>query len=416
VERSIRKTDSVIGLEELKREYLKLVNDKSLLYLYPQAKFQQEDSLFLLKLRVIPQAPLEARFGLFFGSTGLAQTYLGFSYRSISEVSSHLKGSIQFGRFYDGVHLGFRFDYPSRIPLYFHGSFNYNGFDYNAFNTNFFFEDLKPAYIKEDELNFRFDVGTPYSMNGVFKGGLGIGRNKEIYYMTKDFSSEDTSEVSVVNLLSVYLAAERNTLNNKQFATSGTFRNLGIRFGYGQESYEPGSTSQTDEDETLNFFWFTGRFESRGYIPLRGPFSLGYLTTVHATLKPLLNTYYSTIIEAPAFRPNIITKALFMEQYRAYQFVAAGLMPLYSFSDQLYAKLEAYTFFPVQQILKDAFNNAYKGTYFNSIKTIFSASFNWISVAGPLSFHVGYITEEEEPWVIQLSFGYLLFNKRSTTL
>jgi NTE family protein len=416
VEKSIRKTDSIIGLEELKREYLKLVNDKSLLYLYPQANYQVEDSLFTLKLRVIPQAPLEARFGLFFGSNGLAQTYFGFSYRSISEVSSHLRGSIQFGRFYDGVHLGFRFDYPSRIPLYFHGSFNYNGFDYNAFNTNFFFEDLKPAYIKEDELNFRFDVGTPYSMNGVIKGGLGIGRNKEVYYMTKDFSSEDTSEVSVVNLLSLYLAAERNTLNNKQFATSGSFRNLGIRFGYGLESYEPGSTSQTEDDETLNFIWFTGRFESRGYIPFRGPFSLGYLTTIHATLKPLLNNYYSTIIEAPAFRPNIITKALFMEQYRAYQYIAAGLMPLYSLSDQLYAKMEAYAFFPVQQILRDAFNNAYKSTYFNSMKTIFSASFNWISVAGPLSFHVGYITEEENPWVIQLSFGYLLFNKRSTSL
>jgi len=416
VEKSIRKSDSIIGLEELKMEYLKLVNDRSLLYLYPQAVYQPDDSLFLLKLRVIPQAPLEVRFGLFFGSTGMAQTYLGFSYRSISEVSSHLRGSIQFGRFYNGVNLGFRFDYPTRIPLYFQGSFNYNSFDYNAFNTNFFFEDLKPAYIEENELNFRLDVGTPYSMNGVVKGGVGIGRNKEIYYMTKDFTSEDTSEVSLVNKLSVYLAGEKNTLNNKQFATTGTFRNLGIRFGYGLESYEPGSASQTESKETLHFFWLAGRFENLGYIPIGRSFRLGYLMDIQATFKPLLNNYYSTIIEAPVFRPNIITKTLFMEQYRAYQYIAAGLMPLYSFNDQLHAKLEAYAFFPVQQILRDAFNNAYKSTYFNSMKTIFTASFNWISVAGPISLHLGYITEEEKPWVIQLSFGYLLFNKTSTRL
>jgi NTE family protein len=415
VERSIRKTDSIIGLAELKTEYLKLVNDQSLFYLYPQAIYQPEDSLFLLRLRVIPQAPLEARFGLYFASSGLAQTYFGFSYRSISEVSSHLKGSIQFGRLYDGVNLGFRFDYPSRIPLYFQGSFNYNGFDYNTFNTNFFFEDLKPAYIKEDELNFRFDMGMPYSINGVIKGGLGIGRNREIYYMTKDFSSEDTSEVSMVNLLSLYVAAERNTLNNKQFATGGTFRKLGLRLGYGIESYEPGSTALTDENDIFNYVWFTGRYEHKGYIPMKGSFTLGYQTVIHATFKPLLNNYYSTIIEAPAFQPNIITKALFMEQYRAYQYIAAGIMPLYSFSEQLFAKVEAYAFFPVQQILRDAYNHAYKGTYFNRMSTLFSASFNWISVAGPLSFHVGYITEEENPWVIQLSFGYLMFNKRSTT-
>ncbi|MCK4991092.1 MAG: patatin-like phospholipase family protein, partial [Bacteroidales bacterium] len=154
VERSIRKKDSVMSVKDFKREYLKLASDKSLLYIYPRAEYNPEDSLYTLRLRVIPEAPLEARFGLFFASTGLAQTYLGFSYRAISEVSSHLMGSIQFGRLYDGVNLGLRFDYPSRIPLYFQGSFNYNGIDYNSYNSNFFFEDLKPSYITEDETNF----------------------------------------------------------------------------------------------------------------------------------------------------------------------------------------------------------------------------------------------------------------------
>lgn len=416
VERSILKSDSIIGLQELKREYLKLVHDQGLLYLYPTAVYQPEDSLFNLRLRVVPQAPLEARFGLFFASSGLAQTYLGFSYRTISELSTHLRGSIQFGRYYDGVNLGFRFDHPSRIPLYFQGSFNYNGFDYNAYNTNFFFEDLKPSYIKEDEINFRFDVGMPYSMNGVIKGGLGIGRNKEIYYMTKDFTSEDTSEVSLVNLLSLYVAAERNSLNDKQFATEGSYRNLGLRFGYGIEDYVPGSTSQELAGNSLRFLWFSSRFEARGYLPLKGAFSLGYYFQIEATFKPLLNNYFSTIIEAPAFRPNLITRGLFMEQYRAHQFIAAGLIPVYSFGDRLHMKLEAYAFFPVQAIMSDAAKNAYRGPYFNTLESIYTASINLLTVAGPLSFHTGYITGEERPWVVQLSFGYLLFNKKSTDI
>ena len=41
-------------------------------------------------------------------------------------------------------------------------------------------------------------------------------------------------------------------------------------------------------------------------------------------------------------------------------------------------------------------------------------SLNFISVAGPISLYVGYIPDEENPWVAQLSFGYLLFNKKST--
>ncbi len=415
VEKSMRKSDSIMDVVEMKKEYMKLAHDKSLLYLYPKARYDEGDSLFKLSLRVIPQTPLEARFGLFFSTTGLAQTYLGFSYRQISELSMHLKGSIQFGRFYDGVNLGFRFDYPSRIPLFFEGSFNYNGFDYNTFNTNFFFEDLKPSYINEDEINFRFDVGVPYSTNGVIKGGIGIGRNKEVYYMTKDFSTSDTSEVSNVSNFSIYAAMERNTMNNKQFATKGTYRLHAVRAGYGTESYFPGSTSENVLNEKLNYFWFMARYENTGYLPMRGSFSLGYHINLQATFKPLLSNYFSTLIEASVFRPNLITQSLFMEHYRAYQFIGVGVIPVYKFSKRLHAKLEVYGYFPVQEILRDVNNQAYLGTYFSSVSSIFDASLSFVTVAGPVSLHMGYISEEDKPWAVQLSFGYLLFNKRSTS-
>ena len=55
---------------------------------------------------------------------------------------------------------------------------------------------------------------------------------------------------------------------------------------------------------------------------------------MQATFKPLLTNYFSTIIEAPVFQPNLITKALFMEDYRANQFIAVGLMPVYTISEK----------------------------------------------------------------------------------
>ena len=91
-------------------------------------------------------------------------------------------------------------------------------------------------------------------------------------------------------------------------------------------------------------------------------------------------------------------------------------MPLYAFSEQLNLKLETYLYFPVQQILSDSESRAYKGPYFSAMESIFSASLNLVTVAGPLSFNAGYITGEERPWVVQLSFGYLLFNKKSTDI
>jgi len=413
VEQSIRKSDSILDVNEMKTEYLKLAGDRSFVYLYPQAVFKPADSLFTMKLRVVPQTPVEARFGLFFSTTGMAQTYLGFNYRNISEVSTTLKGDIQFGRFYNGVNLGVRFDYPSRIPLFFKMDFNYNGFRYNSYNINTLFKDLKPPYITEDEINIRLDMGIPYKINGIIKGGLGIGRNREIYYMTRDFSSTDTSELSNSNLFSAYVASDRNTLNNKQFPTDGTKRIHSLRVGYGMESYYPGSTADATLNRRINYTWFSAKFMNIGYVPMGKSFVLGYHVQAEATFKPILSNYYSTIIEATAFQPNIIAKGLFMEHYRANQFIALGLMPTYKFRKQVHAKLEAYAFFPVQEILRGTDNQAYLGNYFKSMSTLFSGSLNVVTVAGPISLHVGYLTQEESPLVLQLSFGYLLFNKKS---
>jgi NTE family protein len=256
-------------------------------------------------------------------------------------------------------------------------------------------------------------MGLPYKINGVIKGGLGIGRNREVYYMTRDFSSTDTSELSNTNLFSAYVASDRNTLNNKQFPTEGTKRIHSLRVGYGMESYYPGSTTELTSNRRINYTWFSAKFMNIGYVPLGKDFVLGYHVQAEATFKPILSNYYSTIIEATAFQPNIITKGLFMEHYRANQFLALGLMPIYKIRQQVHAKLEAYAFIPLQEILRDQNNQAYLGNYFESMNTLFSASLNVVSRAGPISLHVGYLTQEENPFVLQLSFGYLLFNKKS---
>ncbi len=75
-------------------------------------------------------------------------------------------------------------------------------------------------------------------------------------------------------------------------------------------------------------------------------------------------------------------------------------------------KITAY--FPVQEILMDEHNQAYFGNYFKSMRTMFFASMSYVSVVGPVSLYLGYIADEENPWIAQLSFGYLLFNKKSS--
>ena len=413
IERSIKRKYDTFDIHRLKEEYLKLAHDQNLKYIYPRAEFNETNGLFDLHLRIIPQSNLKAKFGLHFATTGQTQTFIGFSYRDLSEIATHFKGNLQFGSFYDGGSVGVRFDYPARIPAYFAGTLNINRFNYNSTGTNFFFEDIKPSYIIQNQYNFRFDVGIPYAVNGVINMGLAIGRNNDIYYQNENFVSTDTSDLSIINQLSFYTALNSSTLNNKQFATSGKNRVLAIRGGYESEVYKPGNTSDLTSILRNRYFWVTALFKDVSYFKINRRFSLGASFIVNASLKPLLSNYYATIIEAPSFNPNIYTSILFLEQYRAYNYLAAGVMPVLNTTKQTHVKLEAHGFFPVQEILRDENGMAYLGNYFQKVKPIFSASFNFISGIGPFSISTSYLPYEQKEWIIELSFGYLLFNQRT---
>ncbi|MFZ5939118.1 MAG: patatin-like phospholipase family protein [Bacteroidota bacterium] len=412
VENSIRRNEKVFTLEELKEEYLKLVFDNFFSYLYPLSFYKNEDSAFRLNLKIKPQSPLEAKFGLFFSSSGLTQTFLGLNYRELSEIGMRIKGNIQFGQVYNGVNLGVRFDYPLKRPLFFETNFLLQRWDYNNRGNKFIFSDIKAPYLIQNESNVRFELGMPYSVNGVLKYGLGGGRTTDIYFQNKNFLSTDTADNSNINQLTSYLSAEKNTLNDKQFASEGKLRKSSVRLGYGTESYIPGSTGDFLVRSRANFWTLEFFYRDMAYYRLNRKFSLAYFVEAELMFRPLLSNYYSTIIEAPAFNPGFFTQALFLEKYRSYQYLVLGAIPVYHLGNQSSVKLEVYSYLPFRELVRSTDNTAQWGERLSVIRPVVNGSFTYISPIGPVSFNLGYISGEDYPWIVQFSFGYLIFNKK----
>ncbi len=412
VERSIRREEDVFSIGELKEEYLKLVYDNFFSYLYPLAEYSPEDSAFRLKLKIKPQTPFEAKFGLFFSTSGLTQTFIGLNYRELSEIGMRVKGDIHFGQVYNGVNLGVRFDYPLKQPVYFNGDFTFHRWDYNSRGINFIFSDKQAPYIIQNETSFRFDVGMPYSVNGLLRYNLGAGRTSDMYFQNKNFLSTDTADNSIINQLSTGITIEKNTLNEKQFYTEGNFRRSAVRVGYGSENFVPGSTSPDLVQARTNFWNFEVSYKDIAYYKLANKFSLAYYIEAELSLKPLLSNYYSTLIEAPSFNPGFFTTGLFLEKYRAYQYLALGLMPIYHFSDKTHMKFECYLFAPFREFLKNEESRAYYNDILAVVRPVFNLSATVITPIGPISLNAGYLSGEDYPWLLQASFGYLIFNKR----
>jgi len=264
----------------------------------------------------------------------------------------------------------------------------------------------------QNETNFRFDLGLPYSVNGLLRYGIGAGRMNDIYFQNKDFLSTDTADNSVINKLSTYAAVEKNTLNEKQFYTDGKFRKSKIRITYGSENFFPGSTSP-DLLADRNSFWnLELSYKDVAFYKLSRKVALAYFVETEIAFKPLLSNYYSTLIEAPAFNPGFFTSALFLEKYRSYKYLAVGLIPVYQFRDQAHLKMEFYLYAPFREFVKDQDSKVSFSQNFPVIRPLLNVSASFLTPVGPLTFNAGYLSGEDYPWLLQMSFGYLIFNKK----
>jgi len=68
--------------------------------------------------------------------------------------------------------------------------------------------------------------------------------------------------------------------------------------------------------------------------------------------KSIFNNYTETILMAPSFNPTPHSQTLFIENYRADIFGAAGIKMIYSIINNFDLRLEQYYFNPINEFLK----------------------------------------------------------------
>src|SRR5207253_1493859 len=126
------------------------------------------------------------------------------------------------------------------------------------------------------------------------------------------------------------LLFERNTLNRKQYASSGTFLNIRVKYFYGNEFTIPGSTSVL-RDETKDLRrWFQFRLLYENYYKRRGRLKLGYFLHTVLSSQPFFANYTSTILSTPVFQPVQEMQTLFLPNFHAHNFIGTGLRNIIS--------------------------------------------------------------------------------------
>jgi NTE family protein len=404
-----RKNNST--LDEISGQYFKLAADDKLKLDGNRMVLNPTTGLYNLFLDLRPAKPLTLTLGGNISTRTANLAFAEINYRYLFREALRLKFNVYFGRFYTSALAGARLDFPGKIPLYAGGLVVYNHFDYFK-STIHFIEDVTPSYLIQNENFLDIYAGMPLTVNGRLEADVALGRLENEYYQTNAFTRTDTADKTRFDYVQSGLCWELNSLNRKQYASAGARFSISTGMVWGNENFESGSAPNIQPTHTGKFHhWAFIDLLWDNYFQKFGPVKLGFYSRIHLSNQDFFGNYTSSLLVAPAFEPVPESKAMFLLQYRAYNYGAAGLKAVWSATRNIDLRSEAYLFQPYQSIKKDADNLAYFGQPFDDRYWMFSGAVVYHTIIGPVSLSINYFDNPEEKFFVGLNIGYIIFNK-----
>lgn len=410
---SIKHRYNIVSLNLLKKEYFKLIADEHLKSIRPIAMYNTETGYFDLHLKVEPEKKVKVQVGGNISTKPINQGFASIDYRTYKSRAYELSSNLYFGRFYSSFKLGGRIDFPTQLPFYLAGFSTLNRWDFFASSSELFFEDVRPPFIIQDEYNLRFEAGFPIGVRTKFYTGIAFANSTDEYYQSEIFKKEDEPDKTTFNAFVTQTGIESNSLNYKQFATEGVSNCISFKYIAGKETLEPGSTSTLEAESGRNHHYYILRANSRKYFNINKTFTIGAEVEGVLSNKNLFTNYRSTLLSAPGYNPTPHSKSLFLENFHANNYLAGGLKAIINFNPSLHLRLEGHTFVPVNEELKNEDFTAYKNDLaFENYYLQGMAALVYHTGLGPISLALSYYEKENTNLFLNLSFGYILFNKR----
>lgn len=403
--------DDPLTIEKLKPAYYKLLAEEKLEHIYPRMIYNEQKEEFDLMLDVTRANQLIAGIGGAVTSSSVNELFLQLQYNYWRKHSFQATSNAYFGRFYNSAYLEGRVDFPYPKSFYLKAAFVFNKFNYFKTKT-YFFEDEDPFFLIEKDNFLVLSGGFPITNHGILTMEIASGFNTDEYFQTNFYSRSDTLDKTSLNFLSPAINFEINTLNRKEYASSGIRLQASARYVTGREYFYPGSTSNTAKNTSHNHSWLQLDVSYENFYEKIGPVHLGLHAGLHYSTQKYFNNYTSTLLSAKAFQPFSESALLFLPQFRANKFISAGTKNVLSIRKNIDFRAEAYVFLPMRAIEQNFITR--KPVRADKIYafSLGTAAVVFHSPIGPLSLNLNYFNGESKPWSFFLKFGYLIFNRR----
>ncbi|MFQ5335935.1 MAG: hypothetical protein ACE5DN_07650, partial [Flavobacteriales bacterium] len=421
------KRHPVISIGKIKPAYFRIFGDDKIRSIYPIAKYNREEGAYQLFLNVKKEKDIIVDFGGNVSNRPISQAFAGVRYNYLGAAAMTLTGNMHFGKLYTSAQAKARLDLPLSIPSYIEPQFTLNQWDYFRSKAEFF-QPKTTSYLIQKEQFGGATLAFPVKNKDKIVADFAYGQITDKYYQVSNFLEGDTADKTDFDFTAVSLKYERNTLNRKQYANSGTFLSLHAGFVSGEESTYPGSTFESPYERISDLHeWFYIKFKYDNYYKRKGHLRLGIYLEGAYSGQDFFNNYTASVLHAPAFQPIPESKTLFLESFRAYKFIAAGHKFVINLVKNLDIRLDAYLFQPYEELIQVTpypYNNSYinikLGDPWEKRYTIGSAALVYYTPIGPVSLGFNYYRnnpevaqEDKTPLTVMFHFGYIIFNRKA---
>ncbi|MCD8166168.1 MAG: patatin-like phospholipase family protein [Bacteroides sp.] len=412
IRREFREEENdIFYYEDIKKAYFKLLSDKTISEIIPHASYNKEDETYDLYLKVKLEDNIAIRLGGNISSSNSNQIYLGVAYKDLNIYSKEFVLDGQLGRIYNSVQFMAKIDLPTNIPTSYRFIASISTFDYYKRDKLFSTKDI-PAFNKKDERFIKIKLALPFLMRKKAEFGIGLAQIEDRYFQSSVINFEEKYyDRSIYRLWGGSISFNGNSLNHKQFPTQGKREAIKAQIFKGTERFKEGETG-IESDYKKNHSWMQISYEYEKYFPLASKFTLGAYMDLYYSSKNFSENYTATMLQAGEFTPTAHSIIAYNDNFRANQYFAGGVQPIYSINNLFHLRGEVYAFIPIFPIERNSLNKAYYGKAFSRYECLASLSAVCQLPFMAISGYVNYYSSPKNNWNFGLTLGWQLFNAR----
>ena len=398
---------------DVKTGYYRLASEDYFKNIYPSFSFNETSKRFNFLLARRPHNNFQVDFGGVIATRNISNIFLGLNYYYFNRLLTHASASFYTGSFYKSAQLKVRLDFPNFGRMYLEPEATFN--DWNFIEGNdIIVKKSNSTILDRIDRKLGVNIGFPVLKQFKLTAEAHYISNNDKYIDRDILVSSDTLDQLLLTGGRFGLHVSTNTLNRKQYASTGKAYHFGIDYFDLNEELTPGSTSvlKSTSVEKQKRNWLRGTIILEQYFR-KGIYSSGYYLHGSFSNQPFFGNYQGTIINAPGFFPIQDSRTLLLENFRAFNFVAGGWRNVFTIRKNLDFRLEGYLFKPLAAIKAGLDQTAVLDEEITRIKFAGTAGLVMHSTIGPISLSVNYYDDSKNQLGVLLHFGFLMFNKTS---